>query len=66
MHNFKYHSVDDLERLIENLRTEVELLRKTADATRLLKESEDLLRHAEFELLERTLLQKPNDGGCSN
>jgi ribosomal protein L29 len=74
MYNFKYHSVEDLEKLIENLKTEIGHLRNTVNMSNLdfgckqdtLKESEDMLTHAEFELLERTLLQRGNEGGCSN
>lgn len=64
MHNFKYHTVEELEKLVDNLKEEIAHLRKTVENTnstelqkRTLKESEDLLSHAEYEVLERTLLK---------
>ena len=73
IHNFKYHSVADLERLIENLREEITHLKMTVELNNAtyqqrlaLKESEDMLVHAEYEVLERTLLQVGNEGGCSD
>ena len=67
-HNFKYHTLDDLERLIVNLQKEVASTKIWADhttmaapemigrTTRQLVEAEEMLREAEYEVLERTLL----------
>ena len=62
MHNFKYHDTEDLEKLVENLKVEIEHLKKTTYyhttmQTQALALSEDMLRHAEYEILERTLLK---------
>jgi hypothetical protein len=72
MHNFKYHSLEELEDLIENLKKEiafnggeaVDLGELFPDVSSLptiqernMKDSEDMLRAAEFEVMERTLLK---------
>jgi hypothetical protein len=65
MHNFKYHSTEELELLIEGLKEEVARLKVWAEAeawnvdshhNKCLKIAEEMLRQAEDEVLERTLL----------
>ena len=62
-HNFKYHTVEELDRLCDQLKLEIEHLKKTVgsiDATsvqmKTLEDSEQMLQAAEYEILERTLL----------
>jgi hypothetical protein len=65
MHNFKYHTVEELERLMDNLKVEIEHLRRSVERSNwhsailkgALEYDEDMLRHAEFEIMERTLLK---------
>lgn len=66
--NFKYHSIDDLERFIEHLKKEIASLESATkrNTKQLLEEDRRMLHEAEYELLERTLLQKPNEDGASN
>jgi hypothetical protein len=70
--NFKYHSIEDLEELIKNLKNEIDFAEgRTNDHVELypdlkdiitdidqrkLKDSKEMLRDAEYEILERTLL----------
>jgi hypothetical protein len=69
-HNLKYHSIKDLEALVNNLSSEIEHLEKTQGKTTLqeasLKEDISLKHAAELEIMERTLLGASNDGGCSD
>jgi hypothetical protein len=66
--NYKYHSIDDLERLKLQLEAEIKGLKGTTDRSTesLLKEDERMLHEVECEILERTLLQRGNDGGASS
>ena len=64
MNNFKYHTVPELEKLTDNLKEEIEFLKKTTEMAhstsvqaRTLQDSIDMLREAEFEIMERTLLK---------
>jgi hypothetical protein len=61
MHNFKYHTVEELEQLIEQLKNEIAAYKPYVQGDdfkkKLLEESEDMLRHAEYEVVERTLLK---------
>jgi hypothetical protein len=69
-YNFKYHSLEDLETLIENLKNEIVLLNSyhPLEQTKIKAQLEycaDMIKQAEDEILERTLLGASNEGGCS-
>ena len=67
-HNFKYHSIQELEKLMDNLKEEIEHLKNTVERQNstsaqksVLDEDIDMLRMAEFEIMERSLLGKAAD-----
>jgi hypothetical protein len=69
MYNFKYFTLKELDEFIENLQKVIDHLEKKARTERenmALRNDQDMKNAAEYELMERTLLQKKNDGGCSN
>ncbi len=64
MQGLKYLTVEDLEKFIVNLKAEIDDLQKTSwrvgsIAHKTLETSKEMLRQAEDEVLERTLLQVP-------
>jgi hypothetical protein len=63
MHNFKYHSLDELEKLIEICKNELAVLNTYGPddmndhRAQARQYHGDMLREAEFEVMERTLLK---------
>jgi hypothetical protein len=56
MNNFKYLSTKELEDLIDNLKIEIASLEKCDNMKPQLELDKEMLRDAEFEVIERTLL----------
>ena len=68
MQDLKYLTIPELEKFCDNLRLEIDHLKKTVEhqntryrdktvAKQTLEVDEDMLNHAEAEILERTLLK---------
>lgn len=67
MQGLKYLTIAELEDLIDNLRAEINRFtsENSPHVIAILKQDEEMLRQAEDEVLERTLLGASNEGGSS-